>query len=341
MRLTLRRATAALLVMLIATGCRHKQREIHRSVYYWQTAFNLSDAQTKQMQDMGIATIYTRFFDVAYDLESKAAKPVADIRFDTKPLPGLKIIPVVFIRNKVFENASIEECAGLAEKICRRINLIADSNGQEKPKEMQIDCDWTVESKTKFFTMLTACKKNMPGLVVSCTIRLHQVKYFKSCGVPPVDRGMLMFYNMGSLTTLNEVNSIYDPKVAVNYLVNFESYPLPLDVALPVFSLAVLYHNNKPVNTVTPEITSNYIFEQRKYNLFMADRDTFIDFNHIYAGDMVKVESVGPYSCAEAAKQIAPYLQSNQFTVSIFDLQPATFFKYDTSVIAQIYNAFR
>jgi hypothetical protein len=278
---------------------------------------------------------------VIYDAPNKTVKPVADIVFETKPAKGLNIIPVVFIRNKALENSSFDACTELGEKICRRIKLLADSNYPEKINEIQIDCDWSAETKTKFFALLSACKKSLPGTALSCTVRLHQVKYFKACGVPPVDRGMLMFYNMGNLSSLNNINSIYDYSTAQKYLVNFENYPLPLDVAVPLFDMAVLYHGNKPVNTVSPEITGDGIFRQVNANLFFARRDTFLELTFIHAGDMVKVEKAGLEQCLAASKQIAPYLQSNQFTVSIFDLKPATFFKYDTSGISQIYNSFR
>ena len=239
------------------------------------------------------------------------------------------------------ENASPETCKQLGVNICHKIRLIADSNGLEKIKQVQIDCDWTVETKTRFFELLLAFKKAMPEAILSCTIRLHQVKYFKGCGVPPADKGMLMFYNMGNLSSLNNINSIYDPGIAQKYLVNFENYPLQLDVAVPLFNMAILYHANKPVNTVSPEITANDIFKKVNDHLFKAERDTIIELIHIRAGDMVKTEKAGLEDCYEAAKQISPYLQSNQFTVGIFDLQPSKFFKYDTSGIAQVYNAFR
>ena len=341
MRLILKSFIPVFLALLIISGCHHKTRTVQRSVYYWQTAFNITDAQFGSLQNLGINTIYTRFFDVVYDAENKVAKPVADIRFDTKPPQGTKIVPVVFIRNKVLENASDEACKSLAVKICHKVNLLVDSNQLEQAKELQIDCDWTIETKTRFFELLLACKKTMPDVMLSCTIRLHQVKYFKGCGVPPVDRGMLMFYNMGNLSSLNEKNSIYDPGIAHNYLVNFENYPLHLDVAVPLFDMAILYRANKPVNTVSPEITANQVFKRVKDNLFIAERDTFIDLINIRAGDIIKQENCDLVRCREASKQIAPYLQSNQFTVSIFDLQPSKFFKYDTSAIAQVYNAFR
>jgi len=54
--------------------------------------------------------------------------------------------------------------------------------------------------------------------------------------VPPVDKGLLMFYNMGKISPdLNARNSIYNRADAEAYLESLPNYRLSLDVALPVF----------------------------------------------------------------------------------------------------------
>ncbi|MGG2305049.1 hypothetical protein ACE4Z6_26875, partial [Salmonella enterica] len=93
----------------------------------------------------------------------------------------------------------------------------------------QIDCDWTLGTKEKYFSLLKRIKERM-ALPLSCTIRLHQVKYQAKTGVPPVDRGMLMYYNMGHVEGATETNSIYDPANADKYVSYVKDYPLPLDV---------------------------------------------------------------------------------------------------------------
>ena len=45
---------------------------------------------------------------------------------------------------------------------------------------------------------------------MSATIRLHQVKYRADTGVPPVDRGMLMAYNLLPPDQAGERSSILD-----------------------------------------------------------------------------------------------------------------------------------
>jgi hypothetical protein len=65
------------------------------------------------------------------------------------------------------------------------------------------------------------------------------VKYRERTGVPPVDRGMLMFYNMGRFSADPEARAIFDLESARRYLARISSYPLPLDLALPMWSWTV------------------------------------------------------------------------------------------------------
>ena len=64
-------------------------------------------------------------------------------------------------------------------------------------KEMQVDCDWTQGSRAAYFALLRALRDRLhaQGRRLSATIRLHQVKCSADTGVP-VDRGMLMAYNL-------------------------------------------------------------------------------------------------------------------------------------------------
>ena len=51
-------------------------------------------------------------------------------------------------------------------------------------------------------------------------------------GVPPVSRGVLMYYNMSEAGDFKTSNHILDLEVAGRYHVHFDDYPIPLDLAL-------------------------------------------------------------------------------------------------------------
>ena len=71
--------------------------------------------------------------------------------------------------------------------------------------------------------------------MLSATIRLHQLKFIGESGIPPVDKGLLMCYNMGDLHRLRISNSILETAELKKYIKQLSVYPLKLDVAfLPV-----------------------------------------------------------------------------------------------------------
>ncbi len=114
---------------------------------------------------------------------------------------------------------------------------------------------------------------NLPkNIAVSATLRLHQIKYHQKTGVPPVRKGILMFYNMGSPTRMDVQNSMLDLDIAKQYIGNLESYPLPLDVALPLFSWGVLFHHQHFIMLVNnlreQDLLDHKDFERVKENIF-------------------------------------------------------------------------
>ena len=132
-----------------------------------------------------------------------------------------------------------EELEVLSEKIMSQIMRLWPTVSNTAIHEIQFDCDWTQSTKEKYFKFLRHFRQlqNDPTFQLSATIRLHQIKFANQTGVPPVNRGMLMFYNMADLESIKTPNSILDLEVAHQYIDSQTTYELPLDFALPIFSL--------------------------------------------------------------------------------------------------------
>lgn len=54
-----------------------------------------------------------------------------------------------------------------------------------------------------------------------------------------------MCYNISDIKNPGTENSIFTEGEARKYFTNINKYPLPLDIALPAFSWAVVYRNGK------------------------------------------------------------------------------------------------
>ncbi|MFI5148926.1 MAG: hypothetical protein ACHQRM_04280 [Bacteroidia bacterium] len=323
------------------------QRTVHRSFYFWRTVFDLDHKQQEELNAEGIERLYTRFFDLVYDPVINGPVPQADIAFQTVVITGLEVVPVVYITNEVFEQLGDSAVAPLSLKIMNRIGQLADKLQQPAMKEVQLDCDWTATTRDRYFSLINCVKQFCVNkkILVSATIRLHQVKYYDKTGVPPADRGMLMFYNMGKVDDIHSLNSIYDPAVASRYLVNFNSYPLPLDVALPFFSWAVVFNGNHIAGLISNKEKEDL---DREKDLEIKDATHYLVLNafqmgkvSLLKGETLRLETAGPGLCDQAAVQIAPHLQGKEIHVSIFDLKKNQINTDEKEILDKIYGRFK
>ncbi len=161
-----------------------------------------------------------------------SAKPVSPIIFDGSSI-NYNIIPVVFIKKRVFERIREDNIESLAKSIYSLVSTVNHSI-KKVPNRIQFDCDWTEKTRDKYFLFLRLYR-SLSQSGISCTVRLHQVKYPGIAGIPPVDYAVLMFYNMGEINA-GTGNSVYDKEIAKKYSPSIKSYPLELDLALPIFS---------------------------------------------------------------------------------------------------------
>ena len=230
------------------------------------------------------------------DEENSRPVPAAVVKFKDTFKNGIKIIPVFFITNKTMEKIPDTLLPFLAGRILAMTVSINKSVHWDFPSEIQMDCDWTLLSRKKYFRLLELLKQELlkRNCLLSVTIRLHQIKYSVKTGVPPADKGLLMFYNMGRLDNENTENSILDPETASVYLAKLRYYPLKLDIALPLYSWVVVYRRGRPVKILNfadeKEIMSSGFFTQKEKHKFMADTNTYFKGYYFYRNDLLRIE---------------------------------------------------
>lgn len=324
------------------------------SFYYWKSVLKLSAVEKKRLHDLRIKTLYVKFFDVAWDAAHNAAVPIATLQTSENQLPkGIAVIPVVFITNECIQKIDSVAAGNLAANIyvliksiyqARHFNYNSDSSGIS---EIQIDCDWTASTRNKYFTLL----KNLSSYVhndsigqhcnISCTIRLHQVKYFSSTGVPPVNKGLLMCYNMGNLKNPATQNSILETDELKKYLGNLSSYPLPLDVAFPLFEWKVLFRNNIYTGLIEnlPDTFFNDSFARQTSNRFEITKDTSLQGYTFKEGDIIRIEKSNYKDILSAAYEINQRLKNTTLRVSLYHLDSLILNKYSLNEMETIYNS--
>ena len=334
----------SVVLIMLAIGCNQRRTHVDRSMYYWKTVFKTDDIDSR-LKEIDCRHLYVHCFDVVWSKEGRKALPVAKVRFAQDIDSRFMITPVVFITQDVVKNIEEQDIDLLAENIDRLLSQTFAGKALWG-NEIQIDCDWTATSREAYFSLLSALKQKVffKGKLLSCTIRLHQVKYFMSSGIPPVDKGLLMCYNIGNLKKPGAHNSILDPLLAKDYLKNIVSYPLKLDIALPLFSWCVQFGKEGfkgILRDVTPEdVGQSGAFYAVDKTLFKCNADTIWRGYSFSKDDIVRIEEPSIDDIATVANFTSKHIKNDSLSVVLFHADSLTLSKYTNDEIDAIYSAY-
>jgi hypothetical protein len=296
-------------------GCSHKVDSPKPAFYFWKTNFSLNHLLRAHLDSIGAQKIYVKFFDVDWDEHYNIPVPLAEVVFDTANLKNLNIVPCIFITNRTIVRSSFDEMEILASQIIRKIDDYRALLPDWTPAEIQIDCDWTAGTRARYFSLLHGLNAEFAskGIVLSATVRLHQYKYPDRTGVPPVPRGMLMCYNTGNVEDWSEENSILRSAVLEDYLEDAENYPLPLDLALPVFQWGVLFRDGRMIRLLhglgAEVLLGDARFQPLAKNRFAVQKSTFLEGHYLYRGDQIRLENLEEKELKESCRLLKKVYQ--------------------------------
>jgi len=244
--------------------------EIEYSFYHWKSSYNV-DVLKKHPPK------YIKVLDISF------AKTLILKRTLFKTLPSKKSVAVVYIDNPLWFKMRAKT---MVEKVLEEMPL-------KNYSEIQVDCDWTEGTKVSYFKFLKRLKEKSKKRI-SATIRLHQVKYHQQTGVPPVDYGVLMYYNMSDFKDIETKNYILDLALAKQYHYNFDTYPLPLNLALPLYSQATVMRFSKVVGLIegVREEELNTHFKKLGEHLYRVEKTHYFKERLFYKGDKVRIDEV-------------------------------------------------
>lgn len=236
-----------------------------------------------------------------------------------------KTIPVFFIENKIFELFDGED---FYEIFTQKLKQFVKDELLNNPKRIQIDCDWTLNTKKNYFHFLTLLKDKFE---IEVTLRLHQIKHSKITGIPDVDCGVLMIYNLRKPAILKQLNSIYDYELAISYLKdNLTKYPMNLKIALPAFSWGVHFQHGKMKGLINNTIFEDYKeerFEYIKPNLFKSKTVFYLKNHPINKRDMIRYEAVNPPELRKMIKYLKKNIKQDSLEIILFSLDSKFFNK--------------
>jgi hypothetical protein len=331
------------LTIALMIACYSNENKINRAFYYWKSTFELNQNEIQLLEKHNINTLYIKYFDVVWNQELNSAVPVAKVNFKHAVPQQIQIVPVVYITNKALIKSHHDSITFLANAITILINNYQKVN-KHKIKEIQIDCDWTITTKDKYFALLNALKSTYePGILISATIRLHQIKYASTTGIPPVHKGMLMYYNMGNLNS-PQTNSIFNETDAEKYAPYIKQYPLPLDAVLPVFSWVKVFRNKQMIKllnqTSLKKLKQTGQFKSIDMNTIQAlNTSNYNDFYYL-TNDIFVEENMNPKLSLKAAHHLHQYYNSTNFTLALFHLHQPHLNEFTTQNIENLFTTF-
>jgi hypothetical protein len=335
-----------ILFLTISCDSLKEHTQIHKGFYYWKTDFlwkqEDNDLIIKQLKSQ---KLYIRFFDVVW--QNNTVQPAGTLSFtDSLPKNELTLIPVIFITQDVVREIPENQIDSLANKIVIKIYNMLQRQKINHIEELQIDCDWTEKSQKTYFKLLQSIKKyktvnhsnNIVALFknskISSTIRLYPMKYYKKLGIPPVDKGILMCYNLENPTILTNNNSILSYKTAVAYLSALPDYPLELDIALPIFAWSVQFRNGKFLRLLHEvrhkNLLQNTDFQALEPNIFRAIQTTTLNQQDILAGDILRVDETKKEEIEKVYQLINEKINNNSGNRNV------TFFDYSKESVKNL-----
>ncbi|MEO0474270.1 MAG: hypothetical protein AAF206_31975, partial [Bacteroidota bacterium] len=218
-----------LAVLLSACGPR---RTVVRSFFHWQSTEGFYNKETEYLDTLQIERVYVRYFEVDWDSRRKRALPLRTIT-ESSDHQSREVVPHIAISERCMAQIPDRKVPELAVQVHDRLARLTE--GQQF-SEILIDCPWTEGSRDNYFAFLdTLASMFDPALSFSVSMHPYHVQQSAILGVPEVDRAMLMLFEYPAPVEEAGSVSILPEERLRNQLQNLPQYPLPVDLALPVF----------------------------------------------------------------------------------------------------------
>jgi hypothetical protein len=371
------------LISILFSSCNHESHKVVRSFCFWKTSMSFDTKEDSLAKLMEIKHFYVRYFDVDYNPYRKQALPLASIRYLNFNDTNIALTPSVFITNDVVLKSTKNQLDTLANRIFVRVNSISDTyftqsattfantlanadyekqKGDNKTRldiepiitkrklELQkniqdilIDCDWSEKSRDNYFYLLKKIKTKFSNYKVEATIRLWQYKYFEKSGIPPVDSGLLMCYNMTNPESRTTENSIGTNNELEKYIVH-DKYKLKLNIALPLYSWSLVFRGDTFKGILSNDIDfskDETVFKKTGDTKYTLQDDIRIGNMYLRNGDEVRIEKISNSEIEDMISTLTDKIKIDKTTrVTFFSFDKKYINDYGTQNISNFFTQF-
>lgn len=336
-------------VLLLVISCSSKT-EVTRGFYSWQSDYYLDEEENQKLfQSLEGERLYLKMFEVTYSNE-QGAIPVAKTNMEllNKYMSKGELVPCVFIENDVLKKLSktkLEELADnivfLVDKYVYEDNLFETNAKNRSYKELQIDCDWSTKTKDDYFELLKLIKEKSQK-TISCTMRLYPYKYRDKMGTPPVDRIMLLCYNLLNPMKNTDKNTILEIDELKKYIDFDMSYPVPIDIALPVYSSGYRFDQQRfdGVFHAVPEGFEQMAKPTQTHLHYIVPKDTSLNHTYFHKGEKIKVERISETDLIKAAELLSEHINQREMNVVLYHLDHEELNQYNHEILDSVFTVF-
>jgi len=148
-----------------------------------------------------------------------------------------------------------------------------------------------------------------------------------------------MYYNMGEINN-SMINSIYDKTNAAKYDASLSHYPMPVDIALPIFRWGQQIRNGQVIQLLNKinashfENDSNFIFVTT--SRVLARRSCFKAGYYFMEKDEIKLESVSQQELLSMATEIKKNAAKKIPLVIFYELDSTNLVQYEKDIYKKV-----
>jgi hypothetical protein len=152
---------------------------------------------------------------------------------------------------------------------------------------------------------------------------------------------------MGRIEADPDAPAIFDPDRAAAYLARLADYPLPLDVALPIWSWVRHVRGDRVVglmqDTARTDLASQPWLRPSGARRFEVTETAFLDGVLLRRGDFLDTEESTPSTTRAAAALLATRLAAaaGGRTIVLFHLSEKNLARYEDSDLDQVFASLR
>ena len=146
------------LLLVLLGACSYEDTPPEQALYCWKTQVQFSAEEADFVKNNRIERLYIRYCDVG--LRDNAPVPIAPVDIDTLSVQGKTVIPVVYLKNEIFNSELTEGNSTYISMLAHKLgDYIEQINRYYRLRvsEVQFDCDWSLSTKQAYFSMLAFC----------------------------------------------------------------------------------------------------------------------------------------------------------------------------------------